>query len=125
MSYSSRSIHLLIPPVFTGTILTRIRLNCSIDQISTSTSITTRLTQEFATSKDGTRIPIFLVHRKDVQKNGYNPTLLYGYGGFSIPITPTFMVNRLVWLELGGILAVANLRGGGEFGEEWHQAGAY
>ena len=79
--------------------------------------------QEFATSKDGTRIPIFLVHHKDVPKNGDNPTLLYGYGGFSIPITPTFMVNRLVWLELGGILAVANLRGVGEFGEEWHQAG--
>lgn len=79
--------------------------------------------QEFATSKDGTLIPIFIVHHKDVQKNGSNPTLLYGYGGFSIPITPTFMVNRLVWLELGGILAVANLRGGGEFGEDWHQAG--
>jgi prolyl oligopeptidase len=82
-----------------------------------------QVNQEFATSKDGTRIPIFIVHHKDVQKNGSNPTLLYGYGGFSIPITPTFMVNRLVWLELGGILAVANLRGGGEFGEEWHQAG--
>jgi prolyl oligopeptidase len=80
--------------------------------------------QEFATSKDGTRIPIFLVHRKDLQKNGDNPTLLYGYGGFSIPITPSFMVSRLVWLEMGGILAVATLRGGGEFGEEWHQAGS-
>jgi prolyl oligopeptidase len=80
--------------------------------------------QEFATSKDGTRIPIFIVHRKDMMRNGDNPTLLYGYGGFNIPITPTFMVSRLVWLELDGILAVANLRGGGEFGEEWHQAGS-
>jgi prolyl oligopeptidase len=80
--------------------------------------------QEFATSKDGTRIPIFIVHRKDMMRNGDNPTLLYGYGRFNIPITPTFMVSRLVWLELDGILAVANLRGGGEFGEEWHQAGS-
>jgi prolyl oligopeptidase len=80
--------------------------------------------QEFATSKDGTRIPIFIVHRADFKKNGDNPTLLYGYGGFNISITPTFMVSRLVWLEMGGVLAVANLRGGGEFGEEWHQAGS-
>lgn len=82
-----------------------------------------QVNQEFAISKDGTRIPIFIVHNKTIRKDGNNPTLLYGYGGFSISVTPTFMVNRLVWLELGGILAVANLRGGGEFGEEWHQAG--
>jgi len=80
--------------------------------------------QVFATSRDGTRIPIFLVHRKGIQKDHTNPTLLYGYGGFNIPVTPTFMVSRLVWLESGGILAVANLRGGGEYGEQWHQAGS-
>lgn len=78
----------------------------------------------FVKSKDGTRIPMFLVHKSDIPKNGMTPTLLYGYGGFNISITPNFLISRLVWLELGGILAVANLRGGGEYGEDWHQAGS-
>ena len=80
--------------------------------------------QVFTKSKDGTQIPIFLVHKQDLENNGENPTLLYGYGGFNIPMTPSFMISRLVWLDLGGVLAVANLRGGGEYGEEWHQAGS-
>jgi prolyl oligopeptidase len=79
--------------------------------------------QVFATSSDGTKVPLFVVHRRDWTKDGHNPTLLYGYGGFNIPITPGFQVERLVWLEMGGVLAVANLRGGGEYGEAWHQAG--
>jgi prolyl oligopeptidase len=79
--------------------------------------------QVFVKSKDGTQIPLFLVHHPNLQKNQNNPTLLYGYGGFNIALTPSFMVQRLVWLELGGIIAVANLRGGGEYGEEWHKAG--
>lgn len=74
-------------------------------------------------SKDGTRVPMFIVHRKGIKRNGANPTLLYGYGGFNISLTPFFSVIYLVWLENGGVLAVPNLRGGGEFGEEWHQAG--
>jgi prolyl oligopeptidase len=79
--------------------------------------------QVFVTSKDGTRVPLFLTHKKGLVLDGENPTYLYGYGGFNISITPAFDVGRLVWMELGGVLAVANLRGGGEYGEEWHQAG--
>ncbi len=79
--------------------------------------------QVFYNSKDGTRVPMFLAHKKGLKKDGNNPTLLYGYGGFSIPQTPAFSVSRLAWMEMGGILAVANLRGGGEYGEDWHQGG--
>ena len=79
--------------------------------------------QVFYTSKDGTRVPMFLTHKKGLQLNGNNPTLLYGYGGFDVNMTPGFAVGTLVWLENGGVYAVANLRGGGEYGEEWHHAG--
>lgn len=74
-------------------------------------------------SKDGTRVPMFLVHKKGLARDGRRPTILYGYGGFNISMTPAYSPSRFAWLERGGILAVANLRGGGEFGEEWHQAG--
>lgn len=80
--------------------------------------------QVFVTSKDGTQIPLFLVHRRELNYDKNNPTLLYGYGGFNIALTPVFAINRLVWLEMGGVLAVACLRGGGEYGEEWHRAGS-
>ena len=79
--------------------------------------------QEFATSQDGTRVPLFIVGQKAVLEAGPAPTLLYGYGGFDISLTPTFEVSRLAWLERGGLLAEANLRGGGEYGESWHRAG--
>ncbi|MFN8475488.1 MAG: prolyl oligopeptidase family serine peptidase [Anaerolineae bacterium] len=79
--------------------------------------------QVFATSKDGTRIPMFLTHREDLPLDGQNPTLLYGYGGFNISLTPNFQAGRLGWLDMGGVLAWANLRGGGEYGETWHRAG--
>jgi prolyl oligopeptidase len=78
--------------------------------------------QVFTTSKDGARIPMFLVHKRELPDSPL-PTLLYGYGGFNISTTPIFSISRLIWLEMGGVLAVANLRGGGEYGEEWHKAG--
>jgi prolyl oligopeptidase len=80
-------------------------------------------TQVFYESKDGTRVPMFITHKTGLELNGQNPTLFYGYGGFSISLTPAFSVGNLVWMEMGGIYAVPNLRGGGEYGEEWHQAG--
>ncbi len=79
--------------------------------------------QVFFKSKDGTRVPMFLAYKKGLKKDGSNPTLLYGYGGFSISLTPSFSVARLGWMEMGGIFAMPNLRGGGEYGEEWHQGG--
>ncbi len=80
--------------------------------------------QVFYTSKDGTRVPMFLTYKKGLKLDGDNPVFLYGYGGFNVSVTPSFSVNQVVWMERGGISAVANLRGGGEYGEEWHQAGS-
>lgn len=79
--------------------------------------------QVFYTSKDGTKIPMIITHKKGLKLDGKNPTILYAYGGFNVSLTPSFSVSNAVWLEQGGIYAVANLRGGGEYGKEWHDAG--
>jgi len=79
--------------------------------------------QVFYTSKDGTKIPMIITHKKGLKLNGKNPTILYGYGGFNISLTPRFSITNTVWMEQGGIYAVPNLRGGGEYGKEWHDAG--
>ena len=79
--------------------------------------------QVFVTSKDGTRIPLFITHRKGLQLDGTNAVYLYGYGGFNIPLVPSYSTSVMVWMELGGVFAQACLRGGGEYGEAWHQAG--
>jgi len=79
--------------------------------------------QVFYRSKDGTRVPMFLTYRKGLQKDGANPTLLYGYGGFNVALTPSFSPASIAWMEMGGILAQPNLRGGGEYGRAWHDAG--
>ena len=81
------------------------------------------VSQVFYPSKDGTSVPMFIAHKKGVKPTGDNPTYLYGYGGFDIPLTPSFSVPNLVWMEMGGVFAMPNLRGGGEFGEDWHLAG--
>ena len=103
--------------VSTGDSTLHHRTETSID----ATQFVTR--QIFYASKDGTQIPMFLVHRKDLETTGDHPTLLYGYGGFNISLTPNYSSSRLVWLELGGVVAIPNLRGGGEYGREWHLAG--
>ena len=80
--------------------------------------------QVFFPSKDGTRVPMFITHKKGLKLDGTNPTYLYGYGGFAVSMTPAFSLAHVVWMERGGVYAVANLRGGGEYGEDWHQAGS-
>jgi prolyl oligopeptidase len=79
--------------------------------------------QVFVKSRDGTKVPMFIVHKKGIKLDGTNATLLYGYGGFDISLTPNFSIGRAIWLEMGGVYALANLRGGGEYGADWHLAG--
>ncbi len=90
---------------------------------SPSTPTQYETTQLFATSKDGTRIPFFVTHRKGLALDGTNPTILYAYGGFAVTLVPTYSTAAIAWMEQGGVWVTASLRGGGEYGEAWHQAG--
>ena len=94
---------------------TRVTLPIDTSQLVTS--------QVFYPSKDGTKISMFLIHGKDTVRDGTNPTILYGYGGFNVNMTPAFASSRAVWIQRGGVYAIPNLRGGGEYGEDWHRAG--
>ena len=95
----------------------------ALKQIPAADYADTEVVREFATSKDGTKIPVNILRRRGTKLDGSNPTILYGYGGYGVNITPRFSETRRVWIEQGGVYAVANLRGGGEYGEEWHLAG--
>ncbi len=99
----------------TATVWRKPRIEASTDQYVTE--------QVFYHSKDGTRIPMFITHRRDMVRNGDQPVMLYGYGGFNVSLTPAFRASVIAWLEMGGVYAEANLRGGGEYGETWHKAG--
>ena len=116
---------LLRRPRFTVTIRRREKVQSSNSRRSISTPRKYETKQVFYNSKDGTPVPMFLTYKKGLNLDGENPTLLYGYGGFDISLTPSFSVPDVVWLEMGGIYAQANLRGGGEYGEEWHLAGTH
>jgi prolyl oligopeptidase len=98
-----------------GTVLKAPKVDFNPDKYETQ--------QVFYESKDGTRIPMFITHRKGLKLDGGNPTYLYGYGGFNAAMTPGFSVSNLVWMEMGGVYAMANIRGGGEYGKAWHEAG--
>lgn len=103
--------------IATGAVSEWTRVTLPID---TSGLVTTQI---FYPSKDGTRISMFLIHGKDTVRDGTNPTILYGYGGFNVNMTPAFASSRVLWIQRGGIYAIPNLRGGGEYGEDWHKAG--
>jgi prolyl oligopeptidase len=112
----------------TPPIVFRYELDSGVSQIFRQARITFdaaeyETTQVFYTSRDGARIPMFLTSRRGIQQDGNNPVLLYGYGGFNASMTPAFSASRLLWMEMGGIFAQANLRGGGEYGQDWHDAG--
>jgi prolyl oligopeptidase len=95
----------------------------ALRSMSPVSSADIKVTREFATSKDGTTIPLNIIFRKGMKRNGQNPTLLYGYGGYGISVSPNFEFTRRLWFDHGGVYVVANIRGGGEFGEDWHKAG--
>ena len=109
------SIYKFIPESGTYDLYRKSAINFNADEYTSK--------QIFYQSKDGTKIPMIITHKKGIELNGKNPTILYGYGGFNVSLTPSFSVTNAIWMEQGGIYAVPNLRGGGEYGKKWHDAG--
>ncbi|WP_299666974.1 prolyl oligopeptidase family serine peptidase [uncultured Polaribacter sp.] len=109
------SIYKFIPESGTYDLYRKSAINFNADDYTSE--------QVFYTSKDGTKIPMIITHKKGIELNGKNPTILYGYGGFNVSLTPSFSITNAIWMEQGGIYAVPNLRGGGEYGKKWHDAG--
>ena len=117
MSYLEPLTYFRHNPVKNATTRTRLSSSTVVDYSDCD------VTREFATSKDGTKIPMSIIHRKGIALDGKNPVILYGYGGYGISLTPTFSIRNRVWLDQGGVYVYANIRGGGEYGEAWHEAG--
>jgi prolyl oligopeptidase len=121
-AYYSFSSFTVTPQIFKTSIATGVTTLWEKIELPVDTSMFVT-EQVWYRSKDGTKIPMFVVRRKDIELRGDNPTILYGYGGFNVSLEPVFSASVVAWVERGGVWAEANLRGGGEFGEDWHRAG--
>ena len=121
--YFTLILHLIILLRFSGITSARVKQISSEKVKAKINADNYQTVQSFFTSKDGTKVPLFITYKKGLKLDGNNPTLLYGYGGFNIPLTPAFSISNAFFLEQGGVSVIVNLRGGSEYGEAWHKAG--